>query len=83
MQLHGSGIDLNASGRGSNSSALNTGVSIGHFAMPGFLAGRLFGIPLEFPGRGNTFYFVAAMFILGLLMTIVFVRETIQKATAH
>jgi MFS family permease len=63
----------------------STGVSIYRtFRDAGVFGGPLIaGVTLEFLGRGNAFYFVAAMFIIGLLLTLVFVKETIQRADAH
>lgn len=40
------------------------------------------GVALDVFGRGNAFYFVGAIFFIGMVLTLLFFRETIRK-TAH
>lgn len=40
------------------------------------------GVALDIFGRGNAFYLVGGMFFVGMVLTLIFFRETIRK-TAH
>ena len=62
-----------------------TGLSVYRFFRDaGVFGGPLIaGIALDIFGRVNSFYFIAAMFAVGLVLTMLLFRETIDKQNVH
>jgi len=63
----------------------STGISIYRvFRDAGVFGGPIIaGLLLDYMGKVNSFYFLSAMFIMGIILTLAFVKETLSHSSVH